>query len=112
MFTGIISEVGEVARAAASGAGGRIRIKGRETARALSPGDSVAVEGVCLTAAEIGADFFEADISAETATTTTLGELRAGAAVNLELATPAGGGARRRRRCGYGVDAVGRRVLA
>lgn len=91
MFTGIISEVGEVARAAVSGAGGRIRIKGRETARALSPGDSVAVEGVCLTAAEVGADFFEADISAETATTTTLGELRAGAAVNLELATPAGG---------------------
>ncbi len=91
MFTGIISEVGEVARAAVSGAGGRIRIKGRETARALSPGDSVAVEGVCLTAAEVGADFFEADVSAETATTTTLGELRAGAAVNLELATPAGG---------------------
>jgi riboflavin synthase len=83
--------VGEVARAAVSGAGGRIRIKGRETARALSPGDSVAVEGVCLTAAEVGADFFEADVSAETATTTTLGELRAGAAVNLELATPAGG---------------------
>lgn len=91
MFTGIISEVGEVARVAVSGAGGRIRIKGRETARALSPGDSVAVEGVCLTAAEVGADFFEADVSAETATTTTLGELRAGAAVNLELATPAGG---------------------
>ncbi len=91
MFTGIISEVGEVARAAVSAAGGRIRIKGRETARALSPGDSVAVEGVCLTAAEVGADFFEADVSAETATTTTLGELRAGAAVNLELATPAGG---------------------
>ncbi len=91
MFTGIISEVGEVARAAVSGAGGRIRIKGRETARALSPGDSVAVEGVCLTAAEVGADFFEADVSAETATTTTLGELRVGAAANLELATPAGG---------------------
>ncbi|MEE8640132.1 MAG: riboflavin synthase [bacterium] len=91
MFTGIISEVGEVARSAVSGAGGRIRIKGRETARALSPGDSVAVEGVCLTAAEVSADFFEADVSAETATTTTLGELRAGAAVNLELATPAGG---------------------
>ncbi len=90
MFTGIISEVGEVARAAVSAAGGRIRIKGRETARARSPGDSVAVEGVCLTAAEVGADFFEADVSAET-TTTTLGELRAGAAVNLELATPAGG---------------------
>lgn len=91
MFTGIISEVGEVARVAVGGAGGRIRIKGRETARALSPGDSVAVEGVCLTAAEVGADFFEADVSAETATTTTLGALRGGAAVNLELATPAGG---------------------
>lgn len=91
MFTGIISEVGEVARLAVSGAGGRIRIKGRETARALSPGDSVAVDGVCLTAAEAGADFFEADVSAETAATTTLGELRAGGAVNLELATPADG---------------------
>ncbi len=91
MFTGIISEVGEVSRVAVSGAGGRIRIKSRETARALSPGDSVAVEGVCLTAAEAGADFFEADVTAETAATTTLGELKAGEAVNLELATPAGG---------------------
>jgi riboflavin synthase len=91
MFTGIISEVGEVARAAVSGAGGRVRIRARETSRALAPGDSVAVDGVCLTAAELGADFFEADVSAETAATTTLGDLRAGEAVNLELAMPADG---------------------
>lgn len=44
-----------------------------------------------MTAAEAGADFFEADVSAETAATTTLGELRAGEAVNLELATLADG---------------------
>lgn len=91
MFTGIISEVGEVARVVVSGAGGRLKIKGRGTARSLSPGDSVAVEGVCLTVSETGVDFFEADVSTETAATTTLGELRAGEAVNLELATPAGG---------------------
>ena len=83
--------MGEVARVGVSGAGGRIKIKGRETTRALSPGDSVAVEGVCLTAAAAGADFFEADVSPETAATTTLGEIRVGEAVNLELATPADG---------------------
>jgi riboflavin synthase len=89
MFTGIILEAGEVARAI--GGSGRIRIKGHEAVRALSPGDSVAVEGVCLTTAEVGADFFEADVSAETEAKTTLGGLKAGDAVNLELAMAAAG---------------------
>lgn len=86
MFTGIITEVGEVARFAS---GGRIKVKAPETAGALEVGGSVALEGVCLTAVDVGEGYFEADISRETATTT-LGGARPGDAVNLELPTAMG----------------------
>jgi riboflavin synthase len=82
MFTGIITEVGEVARFAS---GGRIKVKAPKTAAALDVGGSVALEGVCLTAVDAGEGYFEADISRETAATTTLGSARPGDAVNLEL---------------------------
>jgi riboflavin synthase len=90
MFTGIIAEVGEVGRLERRGAGGRLRVKARGVAAGLGVGDSVAVEGVCLTAAAVGKGYFEADLSPETVAATTLGELRPGDAVNLEPATPAG----------------------
>jgi riboflavin synthase len=90
MFTGIISEVGEVAGVAVGGAGGRIKIRAARTAAALAVGDSVAVEGACLTAAAVDGEYFEADVSRETAETTTLAGTKTGDAVNLELATAVG----------------------
>lgn len=90
MFTGIISDVGEVARATVGGEGGRLEIKAPATVKALTRGDSVAVDGVCLTAAEVEGDRFSADVSAETAAATTLGALKSGERVNLELAMAAG----------------------
>jgi riboflavin synthase len=90
MFTGIITEVGEVGLLARRGAGGRLGVKARGVSAALDVGGSVAVEGVCLTAATVGDGYFEADVSAETAGATTLGNVRPGDAVNLELPTPSG----------------------
>jgi riboflavin synthase len=90
MFTGIIVEVGEVASLERRGAGGRLRVRANTVVAGLEVGDSVAVEGACLTAASVGDGYFEADLSPETAATTTLGDLRPGDAVNLELPTPAG----------------------
>jgi riboflavin synthase len=85
MFTGIITEVGEVARFAVGAGGGRMNVKAPKTAAALEVGGSVALEGVCLTAVAVGEGYFEADISGETAAVTTLGGARSGDAVNLEL---------------------------
>lgn len=90
MFTGIIVEVGEVASLERKGAGGRLRVEANKATTNLVVGDSVAVEGACLTAASVGDGYFEADLSPETMAATTLGDLRPGDAVNLELPTPAG----------------------
>lgn len=90
MFTGIITEVGEVARFARGGGGGRLRVKAGKVAAALAAGDSVAVEGACLTAAAVEGEYFEADVSGETAKTTTIAGMKAGDAVNLELAAALG----------------------
>ena len=59
-------------------------------AERLHKGDSVAVSGVCLTALEMGQDWFAADLTAETLARTTLGGLAAGSVVNLELPTSGG----------------------
>jgi len=84
MFTGIIAAVGKVELVRATAGGLRLRISG-EPSRALAAGGSIAVEGVCLTAAAVDGDAFEADVSAETAAKTTFGNLRPGDTVNLEL---------------------------
>jgi riboflavin synthase len=83
MFTGLIEAVGKVAELKTSAGGFRIRIR-TALASDLSPGDSLAVNGVCLTV--IGADSGEvhADIGPETARVTTLGSLRGEQRVNLE----------------------------
>jgi len=90
MFTGIIAEVGEVASLERKGAAGRLRVNADEVTAGLGVGGSVAVEGACVTAAAVGDGYFEADLSPETVAATTLGELRPGDPVNLELPTPAG----------------------
>jgi riboflavin synthase len=84
VFTGLIQEIGSVLGAERRGGFVRLRV-GYDPGRGeLRPGDSMAVNGVCLTATELAARSFTADLSAETQRSTTLGALRTGAAVNLE----------------------------
>jgi riboflavin synthase len=84
MFTGIVKEQGRVEEVNASDDGARLRI-GADLAGELSEGDSVAVNGACLTATSVGDGSFEADVMHQTLSLTTLGELEASSAVNLEL---------------------------
>jgi riboflavin synthase len=85
MFTGIIQAVGRIASCEPRGSDARLVIDAQTFDLAdVAIGDSIAVAGVCLTAVTLDAAHFGADISAETLARTTLGALRAGAAVNLE----------------------------
>ncbi|HEY6771019.1 MAG TPA: riboflavin synthase [Solirubrobacterales bacterium] len=84
MFTGIVSELGEVAAVESSADGARLRVRADFTAE-LGEGDSVAVNGACLTATSVGDGTFEADVMHQTLELTTLGELEPGSNVNLEL---------------------------
>ncbi len=87
MFTGIIEAVGRLRRVSPQGGDRRFEIgAGRLDMSDVALGDSIAVNGVCLTVIDFGADWFEADVSNETLACTTLGSLQAGAAVNLEKA--------------------------
>ncbi len=85
MFTGLIADRGSVTAVRRNGAGAQLRISTR-LAGDLQPGDSVAVNGVCLTATDIGDGGFAAEAVSETLQRSTLGDLAAGAGVNLELA--------------------------
>ncbi len=96
MFTGIIQAVGSIAATEARGGDVRLRVRtGKLGLQGVALGDSIAVNGVCLTAVELPGDGFAADCSRETLSLTTLGRLRPGSRVNLEkaltLATPLGG---------------------
>lgn len=91
MFTGIVEEVGTV-RAVRQGAHStRLTVGARNILPDLKVGDSVAVNGVCLTAAVVDADGFTADVMHETLNRSTLGGLVPGSSVNLERAMPADG---------------------
>jgi riboflavin synthase len=90
MFTGIIEELGRVRSLERRGEGVRIRVEARVVSDGTREGDSVAVNGVCLTALDVENGSFAADGSRETLQRSTLGNLRAGSFVNLERAvTPA-----------------------
>jgi len=86
MFTGIIEELGRVRSIERRGEGVRIVIEARTVTEGSSEGDSIAVNGVCLTALEVRQDSFAADGSRETLDRSTLGRLRPGSLVNLERA--------------------------
>ena len=91
MFTGIIQSVGRVAGIEARGGDLRLRIDcGALDLGGVAPGDSIAVSGVCLTAIELDARSFAADVSRETLACTTLGALQVDASVNLEKALRVG----------------------
>jgi riboflavin synthase len=83
MFTGLVETVGELIERKATTGGFRLRI-GTTLAPELSPGDSIAVSGVCLTVILSEAHEFQADVGPETVRVTTLGWLSPGSRVNLE----------------------------
>ena len=87
MFTGIIKGVGRIVEQADVGGDRRLTIDVEDAGLpTLHEGDSVAVNGVCLTVVESGGQRFDADVSLATLTVTTFGELSVGARVNLEPA--------------------------
>ena len=90
MFTGIIEELGHVREVEKRGEDARIMIEARTVTEGSSDGDSIAVNGVCLTALDVKPESFAADVSKETLFRSTLGNLKPGLPVNLERAvTPA-----------------------
>lgn len=90
MFTGIIEELGRVRKVEKRGEDARIVIEARMVIEDARDGDSIAVNGVCLTALDVQPDSFAADVSKETLFRSTLGNLKEGSPVNLERAvTPA-----------------------
>ncbi len=91
MFTGIVEEVGCISFIRNSGRGARIGISGKKIFEQLEIGDSVAVNGVCLTASAINGTVFEADIMNETLERSTLRHAKSRQLVNLERAMAANG---------------------
>jgi riboflavin synthase len=91
MFTGIIATLGRIeSLAKRSGGGARLGVQGRFADRPLVLGESIAVDGVCLTVARMAARGFEADLAGETLARTTAGSWRKGRRVNLERALAVG----------------------
>lgn len=96
MFTGIIQAIGEIAQLQQRGGDVRLQVRtGKLDLGDVALGDSIAVNGVCLTAVALPGDGFVADVSRESLALTSLGRLRPGSRVNLEkaltLATRLGG---------------------
>jgi riboflavin synthase len=84
VFTGLVADLGTVVRAERADGGVRIMIE-TSLAGELGEGDSVAVNGVCLTATEVGDGSFAADVMNETLARSSLARIEAGSPVNLEL---------------------------
>ena len=96
MFTGLVETKGTLERRTSAGRDARLVVRGEFEREPLALGESIAVDGVCLTVAAIvqpgpGICVFEADASAETLARTTLSDLAPGTHVNLERAVPIGG---------------------
>ncbi len=86
MFTGIIEELGKIASLEKNANGAKIKISAKIVTEGTNEGDSIAVNGVCLTALDVQKDSFSADVSQETLDKSTLLRLRNGTNVNLERA--------------------------
>ena len=91
MFTGIIEEVGKISGIHKKGNSIRLIINAKTILEDIKAGDSVAVNGICLTAADHDATSFSADVMHETLNRTSLSCLKQGSPVNLERALPADG---------------------
>ncbi|MER6526027.1 riboflavin synthase [Streptomyces sp. NPDC001508] len=90
MFTGIVEELGEVTAVENLGDACRFRLRGPVVTEGARHGDSIAVNGVCLTVVEHDGDEFTADVMAETLNRSSLGVLTVGSRVNLERPTAVG----------------------
>ena len=91
MFTGIVEELGEVVRRDELDAAARLTVRGAAVTSDAAHGDSISVNGVCLTVVEVQGDAFTADVMAETLQRSSLGVLAPGSPVNLERAVPVTG---------------------
>ena len=91
MFTGIIEEVGTVSRVQRSGSSSFIEIQAKKVLGDIHLGDSIAVNGVCLTVTDFDGSTFRADVMNETLSRSSLGSLTTGSPVNLERAMSANG---------------------
>ncbi|MEW2296857.1 riboflavin synthase [Streptomyces sp. NPDC006743] len=90
MFTGIVEELGEVTAVENLGDAARFRLRGPVVTEGARHGDSIAVNGVCLTVVDHEGDEFTADVMAETLERSSLGALAPGSRVNLERPTAVG----------------------
>ena len=90
MFTGIIEQTGTLVSLEDTGGVRRLTVEAPGVAGRLREGDSLGVSGVCLTALDVDPTYFHADLAQETLDRTSLGALKPGAKVNLELPTAAG----------------------
>ena len=91
VFTGIVREIGRVETVEPAGSGGiRLRVRAPQTAAATAVGDSVAVDGVCLTAVDVVNGSLAFDAVPETLARSSLGRIEPGASVNVEPALRAG----------------------
>ncbi|CAN5386214.1 riboflavin synthase [soil metagenome] len=90
MFTGIIEELGTVTDWTVDGDAGRLTVSGPIAVSDAKHGDSISVSGVCLTVVDKGADWFTADVMAESIAMSTLATITAGSTVNLERAAQVG----------------------
>ena len=90
MFTGIVERTGTIVSLKDHGGVKRLTVSAPGIAGQLREGDSLAVSGVCLTALDIDPELFHADLAAETLEKSSLGSLKAGSVVNLELPVAAG----------------------
>ena len=90
MFTGIVEEKGIIERLDISGSSGKIRIRARKTLEGTKTGDSIAVNGICLTVVTFDETGFTADVMAETVRRSSLKNCRVGSEVNLERAMALG----------------------
>ena len=91
MFTGIIEEIGTVKKISLSGKSGSLEIGAKKILEGTKIGDSIAVNGVCLTVTGMASSSFTADVMAETLRRSSLGSLSVGSGVNLERAMSADG---------------------
>ena len=91
MFTGIVEELGRIVRVPSPGRAGQLEIAATRVLAGTNVGDSIAVNGVCLTATTVSTAGFTADVMPQTLAHSNLGALRAGSPVNLERAMAADG---------------------
>ncbi len=91
MFTGIVEELGKIRSLSVNGSSGTVSIIAKKVLENTKIGDSIAVNGICLTVVSMSSDGFTADVMAETIRRSSLGQCRSGDYVNLERAMAADG---------------------